>query len=58
MFSSAVFAEYQCLGWKRRRQKGSEKKVGGGERGKGREEAGRRGGWRETALKHKTQKYT
>ena len=34
------------------------KKRGGGERGKGREEAGRWGGKRETALKCKIQKYT
>ena len=38
MFSPTVFAEYQHLGKKRRRQTGSEKKRGGGERGKGREE--------------------
>ena len=41
MFPPIVFAEYKRLGKKRRRQKGSEKKRWGGERGKGREEAGR-----------------
>lgn len=40
MFPPIVFAEYKRLG-KKRRQKGSEKKRWGGERGKGREEAAR-----------------